>query len=51
MLKEDEEFRKYLAANGYDVSLMGVSDDSGSISDVSEKISIEEDLKRKISSA
>ena len=36
MIKEDEEFRKYLEANGYDTSQMGLPDDVTIVEDACE---------------
>ncbi|KAI0783689.1 major facilitator superfamily domain-containing protein [Abortiporus biennis] len=38
MVKEDQEFREYLEAHGYDTTLMGLVDDSSGSSNVSEII-------------
>lgn len=45
MLEEDENFRAYLAENGYDVSLMGLASESGSVDAIDEKVESSEDIK------
>ena len=46
MIAEDESFRVYLMENGYDVTLLGMHSDAGSLEGgVGETIPSEEDIK------
>lgn len=51
MSSEDENFRQYLIENGYDVSFLGLTNDTGSIGDVEEKSTSEEDVKEPVAFA
>lgn len=44
MADEDEKFRAYLAEHGYDVSLLGLPNESGSVDEI-EKTPTEDEIK------
>lgn len=45
MAEEDEKFRMYLAENGYDVTLLGMLNETDSVENVNEKMENDGNVK------